>query len=235
MIKLFSQGKFIDTCEIAHLFTQGEKCSDIVHIVIDSVNNDVDISECTFTMRTLSAEDSMTETVLIKSHEADKILLSWKIPAAASAVAGPLRLELVGTKGDAVVVKFRMPPVFVRETLMGRNIPVPDVVEEKLSEMNRLIDGILNGTGQSDGGALEIAASRKSFFNNQNHDSLSERLYADFSECVTTAMFWVMLNSETDKLRNEWRSDINSAFGSAMYSLSELVDLPEEEHGGEAL
>lgn len=100
MIKLIAEGKFIDTKEIKHLLTQGEKNADMIQFVIGIGNDGVDISGCSFTLRTVASEGSMTETVLSKLVVDDNINLIWTVPDTATAIAGMLRMELIGVKNN---------------------------------------------------------------------------------------------------------------------------------------
>ncbi|MDE6019852.1 MAG: leucine-rich repeat protein [Ruminococcus sp.] len=136
---LTAQGKFIDTSPIESLFTQGEKYSDRIYFVLPPVNNDVDVSGCTFVMRTVASDSSMTETMLDVQYESEQILLTWNIPETVTAVAGMLQLELVGSRGSDVIIKYKMPAIFVKGAVMGGSLPVPDIIEEKLAQMNDIL------------------------------------------------------------------------------------------------
>ncbi len=136
---LTAQGKFIDTRQIERLFTQGEKYSDRIHFVLPSSNNDVDVSGCTFVMRTVASDGSMTETILDVQYESEQILLTWNVPETVTAVPGMLELELVGSRGTDIIIKYKMPAVFVKGAVMGGSLPAPDVIEEKLAQMNDIL------------------------------------------------------------------------------------------------
>lgn len=136
---LTAQGKFIDTRQIERLFTQGEKYSDRIHFVLPSINNDVDVSGCTFVMRTVASDGSMTETILDVQYESEQILLTWNVPETVTAVPGMLELELVGSRGTDIIIKYKMPAVFVKGAVMGGSLPTPDVIEEKLAQMNDIL------------------------------------------------------------------------------------------------
>lgn len=196
MIKLTAQGKFIDTKEMEHLFTQGEKCSDIIHLVLDAKNNDVDIKDCVFVLRTVASEGSMTETILPKTIMNEQILLMWKVPYTATAVPGMLRLELIGTKSEETIIKFKMPPIYVKDAVMGSNVPVPDVVDEKLLQMSEMIKNALdieNKLSGESGIFKEIIDARKGTLDIYNYDSLSQRLESEFNLCVQRS-FWKWLS-----------------------------------------
>ncbi|MGN0592504.1 MAG: hypothetical protein ACI4JQ_04610, partial [Ruminococcus sp.] len=139
MIQLTAQDKMIDTSPIERLFTEGEKYADRIHITLPQYNNDVDVSGCTFVMRTVAKDGSMTETVLQKQLTASQILLTWDVPETVTAVPGMLLLELVGTQESSTIIKYKMQAVFVKEAVMGEGLPSPDVMEEKLAQMNEIL------------------------------------------------------------------------------------------------
>lgn len=136
---LTAHEKFIDTKEIECLFTQGEKFSDRIHFVLPPVNNDVDVSGCAFAIRTVASDGGMTETVLDVQHEGEQILLTWNVPETVTAVPGMLQLELVGSRGTEVIIKYKMPAVYVKAAIMGDHLPSPDIIEEKLAQMNDIL------------------------------------------------------------------------------------------------
>ncbi|MDE6021819.1 MAG: hypothetical protein K2H01_12580 [Ruminococcus sp.] len=205
MIKLTAQDKFIDTKEIKYLLTQGEKNSDMIQFLLKTKNNDVDISECTFILRTVASEGSMSETALAKAVTGENIALLWKIPDTATAVAGMLRMELIGIKENTTIIKFKMPPVYVKEAVMGSNVPIPDIVDEKLAQMN----SILNQTTEIAGNLSvdtniiqEIENARKGVFSNYNYNTLGQRLAAELSSCVQTSALETYLNSVLMQAQN---------------------------------
>ncbi len=192
MIKLTAKGKFIDTREMEHLLTQGEKCSDIIYFVLDAKNNDVDITDCIFVLRTAASDGSMSETVLAKTAADEQIILMWNIPETATAVPGMLRLELIGTKSEETVIKFQMHPVYVKDAVMGYNIPVPDVVESKLLQMNELLEKakeIEDKFSEDSGIVQEVTDARKGIFDEYTYSTLSQRLSREFSLCVQRSFF----------------------------------------------
>lgn len=251
MIKLTAQGKFIDTNEMANLFTQGEKYSDLIHFVLAKKNNDVDISDCTFTIRTVAATGEMTEGLLTSYIEGDNIIAAWCPSEAVTAVPGMLSLELIGSKGSERIIKYKMPAIYVKEAVMGEGLPVPDVIEEKLAQMNETLAQAADiqkesETLQSTAAELqsrteelasqitvsseyvaEVTAARKSRKTTGTYSSLNERLNADFDECITDGQLYVVLGNEIRKAREEWTAAIEEALGTVESGLSEVVDLPE--------
>ena len=139
-MQLTAKGKFIDTADICGLFTQGEKYADRIHVLVDTVNNDVNVSDCTFVMRTVASDGSMTETLLQKQIQETQLSLLWDIPETVTAVPGPLQLELVGSRESVNIIKYKMPPIYIKEAVMGAGLPVPDVIDEKLARMNELME-----------------------------------------------------------------------------------------------
>lgn len=251
MIEITAQGKFIDTKEIAHLFTQGEKYSDFIYFILAGKNNDVDISDCTFILRSAAQNGEMTESILEKNFQEKSIKLSWRPSELVTAVPGMLRLELIASKGSECIVKYRMPAIFVKEAVMGTSLPVPDIIEEKLSlinetlsnavelqrnaeELNAQTESLKNRTEElaeqiniDSDFAAEVIASRRGTKTLETHSSLNERLEADFTECVTFNNLFVNLDNEFAKARKEWQTSIQEALGTAENSLSEVVDPPE--------
>lgn len=134
--------KFIDTTPIERLFTEGEKYSDIIKFSLPKINNDVDISDCIFVMRTVASTGEMMEYQLSSSTDEeneDRIIVSWYPDEYVSAVPGMLSLELICSKGSERIVKYKMPAIYVKAAVMGEGLPVPDVIEEKLALMNEVL------------------------------------------------------------------------------------------------
>lgn len=205
---LKAKGKFIDTSSIECLLTQGEKYSDKIHFVLPIINNDVDISGCIFALRTVASEGSMTETILTAEQRDDDLLLTWDVPETVTAVPGMLQMELVGSRGTDIIIKYKMPAVYVKAAIMGDHLPVPDVIDEKLAEMNTIlaqaeakineakmiaasVDSTLTMAGQAaEAKAVgdiisainnEITAARTSSISCEEYSNLQERLESDFS------------------------------------------------------
>ncbi len=188
MIILNSQGKHIDTRQIERLFTQGERFSDKIGILIDKVNNDVDVSGCTFIIRACACDGCMTETLLSKELQDEMLLLTWDVSEAVTAVPGKLCLELVGSQEENVIIKYKMPPISIKEAVMGMNIPVPDVADAKLALMNEILEEIsaVAEAVKEDGGVVqEIIDARTGSLLQRTFTSLAGRLSADFDLCIT--------------------------------------------------
>lgn len=136
---LTAKGKFIDTKPMERLLTQGEKYADKIHFVLPAINNDVNIVNCSFVIRTVASDGSMTETGLTAQRSIEQVLLTWDVPESVTAVAGMLQMELVGIKDSDIIIKYKMPAVFIKGAVMGDHLPPPDVIEEKLAQMNGML------------------------------------------------------------------------------------------------
>ena len=136
---LTAQGKFIDTKPMERLLTQGEKYADKIHFVLPAINNDVNIVNCSFVIRTVASDGSMTETGLTAQRNIEQVLLTWDVPESVTAVAGMLQMELVGIKDSDIIIKYKMPAIFIKGAVMGDHLPSPDVIEEKLAQMNGIL------------------------------------------------------------------------------------------------
>ncbi len=185
MTELNAQGKFIDTKPIKSLFTQGEHFADKIRITIPQVNNEINITDCTFTMRTVSFDGAMTETVLTKEILDDSLVLVWIVSRETTASAGVLYLQLIGSMDETVVIKYTMPPVIVGESVMGDNVPVPDVVDAKLTLMNELLEQFKASADGLGFAPTELSDARTGSIVKNTFSSLSNRLTADFNACIT--------------------------------------------------
>lgn len=200
MIILNAQGKFIETKQIEKLFTQGERFSDKIGFLINKINNDVDVSGCTFIIRTCAYDGCMTETLLSKEIQDEMLLLTWNVSEAVTAVPGKLCLELIGSQEENVIIKYKMPPVLIKEAVMGTNIPVPDVVDAKLALMNEILEEIsaVAEAVKEDGTVIqEIADARTGSILQRTFTSLAARLSADFDLCITQGELERALSSVT--------------------------------------
>lgn len=136
---LIAKNKFIDTKPMERLLTQGEKYADKIHFVLPAINNDVNIVNCSFAIRTVASDGSMTETGLTAQRNIEQVLLTWDVPESVTAVAGMLQMELVGSKGSDIIIKYKMPAIFIKGAVMGDHLPPPDIIEEKLAQMNGIL------------------------------------------------------------------------------------------------
>ena len=186
-MELKSQGKFICTRPIEKLLTQGEKYSDEINIYVDPVNNGVDVSGCTFVLRTVAPSGAMTETLLDKSISTEPatdgmIHLTWRINEYVTAEAGLLQLELIGTLDAAAIIKYKMPSIYVKAAVQGdeEHTPTPDILDQKLAEMNELLEEAKSASIQEVVDARTGCLSEPPY----TYDSLDQRLDAEMGMCV---------------------------------------------------
>lgn len=218
-MQLTAKGKFIDTADIRGLFTQGERYADRIHILVDTVNNDVNVSDCTFVMRTVASDGSMTETLLQKQEGETQLDLLWDIPDTVTAVPGLLQLELVGSREAVSIIKYKMPPIYIKEMVMGAGLPVPDVIEEKLARMNQLMEEMTEiSEGLSGTTVQEVLDARTSSISGTEFGSLSQRLTADFNTCVTqgeleSALGAAIIQANNTGVGRFWRDENGVAHG----------------------
>ena len=243
--------KFIDTSPIERLLTEGEKYSDVINFALPKLNNGIDISDCIFVMRTVAATGEMTEGLLTTYTEDSNIIAAWYPSEAVTAVPGMLSLELIGSKGAERIIKYKMPAIYVKEAVMGEGLPVPDVIEEKLALMNETLSKAselqkesetLHNESQdlqrrteelaeqivvSSEYVSEVTAARTASKTAGTYSTLSERLAADFDQCITDGQLYVVLENEIGKAREEWQADIANVLGTVENGLADVVDLPE--------
>lgn len=135
-----AHNKYIDTACLSGLFTQGEKYSDKIYFSVDRVNNDVDLTDCTFTLRAVNENGNMTDSALYKSVQESDILLTWEVSEYITACAGALHLEIIGIKGESIIIKYKMKPINIRNSILGEGLPEPDMIEKKLIEMQEILN-----------------------------------------------------------------------------------------------
>lgn len=135
-----AHNKYIDTACLSGLFTQGEKYSDKIYFSVDRVNNDVDLTDCKFTLRAVNENGNMTDSTLDKSVQESNILLTWEVSEYITARAGALHLEIIGIKGESIIIKYKMKPITIRNSILGEGLPEPDVIEKKLIEMQEILN-----------------------------------------------------------------------------------------------
>lgn len=119
----------------------------------------------------------------------------------------------------------------VLRSLSDETTPVP-VVEDTESAVSRINDAYqhaIEGIRQLDGYEVvaEIAEARKGSKTAGTYSTLSERLAADFDECITGGQLYVVVGNEIGKAREEWQADIANALGTVENGLADVVDLPE--------
>ncbi len=205
MTELTAQGKFIDTASIKTLLTQGERYADKIRITLSTINNETDISGCTFTMRTVAFDGSMTEAILTKEVAEGFVNLIWIPDEQTTAVAGVLFPELIGSVTDQIIIKYKMPPIYIKEAVMGSNVPAPDIVEAKLAQMNAILERAeeLYGQFDNDTGVIqEVINARTPTIFNGSCTSLTDRLNKDFALCITQSGLESALRNVTTAYTN---------------------------------
>lgn len=119
----------------------------------------------------------------------------------------------------------------VLRSLSDETTPIPAVedTESALSRINDAYQHAIEGIRQLDGYEVvaEIAEARTAAKTAGTYGSLSERLAADFDDCITDGQLYVVLGNEIGKARKEWQEAIENALGTVETNLSELVNLPD--------
>ena len=137
---IYANGKNIPTYSFANLFTQGEQYADKLYFVVDRFYNDIDLYDCSFLITGLTENDWQADSTLEKEPLGDKIRLTWTVSPNFTANSGMLKLciraALTPEYGAAVILKYTMPPVFVRPALNGQNGPLPESGEQAVSQIN---------------------------------------------------------------------------------------------------
>ncbi len=204
-MELKSNGKFICTRPIESLFTQGEKNADIIDFIIPKINNGVDLSDCEFMIAGVNIQQVYVTAMLAKSIEDSSIRLSWTVSEQFTAVSGMLMLEIRGTKGNDVIVRYSLPAVYVKEQLEGDTIAVEGTAIDDLIQQiqtalsaansaNETAEKLLQQIGDTqeslqkyDGTANEVEAARECCVSPNEgtvSGTLKERLAADFSSIL---------------------------------------------------
>ena len=96
----------------------------------------------------MNEKNEVAEQVLSVSDDVSFLELEWNVASMFMSVAGKLNLEiqaLISSGGQlAYVLKYILPPVYVRESLNGENTPLPDVKEQVIGEINSAVSDGLN-------------------------------------------------------------------------------------------
>ncbi len=172
-MELTAQGKNIPTYPIGNLFIQGECFADTIYITVDRYYDRWDLSECTFSIKgETESGEVITSALLFKPMET-KLRVIWQVSNLFVQNAGRLMLELKASNvvnGTVkCVVKYDMPPVFVKPALEGTNEVLPDTSEQIIAEINEAAaDGL-----------AEIQAEIDAF----DLDSVNQRLDNMDAEC----------------------------------------------------
>ena len=93
---LTANQKYIDTANIKHLLSAGEKNADKIQIAVDRYYHQTDLSDCLFTLRAVNSGGGLVMQNLEKEVTESQIILTWTITEDFTAVSGQLLPEIVG-------------------------------------------------------------------------------------------------------------------------------------------
>lgn len=164
-MELTAKGKNIPTYPIGNLFIQGECFADTIYIMVDRYYDRWDLSECSFSIKgETESGEVITSALLFKPME-KKLRVIWQVSDLFVKNTGRLLLELKASKvvnGTVkCVVKYDMPPVFVKPTLEGTNEVLPDTSEQIVAEVNKAAaDGLAEIRAEIDAFDLESVNQR---------------------------------------------------------------------------
>lgn len=136
---LTANQKYIDTANIKHLLSAGEKNADKIQIAIDRYYHQTDLSDCLFTLRAVNSGGGLVMQNLEKEVTESQIILTWTITEDFTAVSGELLPEIVGQKDDTVVIKYEMTPMVVRNSILEQYHGGIDAIDKALREMQSIL------------------------------------------------------------------------------------------------
>ena len=136
---LTANQKYIDTANIKHLLSAGEKNADKIQIAVDRYYHQTDLSDCLFTLRAVNSGGGLVMQNLDKEVTESQIILTWTITEDFTAVSGELLPEIVGQKDDTVVIKYKMTPMVVRNSILEQYNGGIDAIDKALREMQSIL------------------------------------------------------------------------------------------------
>lgn len=136
---LTANQKYIDTANIKHLLSAGEKNADKIQIAVDRYYHQTDLSDCLFTLRAVNSGGGLVMQNLEKEVTESQIILTWTITEDFTAVSGELLPEIVGQKDDTVVIKYEMTPMVVRNSILEQYKGGIDAIDKALREMQSIL------------------------------------------------------------------------------------------------
>ena len=136
---LTANHKYIDTANIKHLLSAGEKNADKIQIAVDRYYHQTDLSDCLFTLRAVNSGGGLVMQNLEKEVTESQIILTWTITEDFTAVSGELLPEIVGQKDDTVVIKYEMTPMIVRNSILEQYNGGIDAIDKALREMQSIL------------------------------------------------------------------------------------------------
>ena len=199
-MKIYAEGKFINSFPLSFFLTQGEQNADLIEFVVPRSYEEQDLSDCTFVLTAVNAAGTQLEAVLTKGIGADSIILTWKINGYFTAVPGLLDLGLRAVRegetvaaGEydetAVVLKYVLSPVFVRAAVSGtEGLPTPDLIAQSLDQLAILLEDALDAIAQE---ASELGLT-----------ALSERLDDLEADSAAQTDVIALTQAEYDALEN---------------------------------
>lgn len=136
-MNIYANGKNIQSYPFSSLFVQGERLADTIFFYVARQYEGNDLSACSFMIRGLNENNEEAIQPLIPSDSGDYICLEWKVTDYFTAVSGKLELEIRAVKEKnnetQLLVKYTMPPVFVKSSPTGENTPLPDTTEQSIN------------------------------------------------------------------------------------------------------
>ena len=136
---LTANQKYIDTANIKHLLSAGEKNADKIQIAVDRYYHQTDLSDCLFTLRAVNSGGGLVMQNLEKETTENQIILTWVVDESFTAVSGQLLPEIVGQKDDTVVIKYEMTPMVVRNSILEQYNGGIDAIDKALREMQSIL------------------------------------------------------------------------------------------------
>ena len=136
---LTANQKYIDTANIKHLLSAGERNADKIQIAVDRYYHQTDLSDCLFTLRAVNSGGGLVMQNLEKEVTESQIILTWTITEDFTAVSGELLPEIVGQKDDTVVIKYEMTPMVVRNSILEQYHGGIDAIDKALREMQSIL------------------------------------------------------------------------------------------------
>lgn len=120
---------------LRNIIRQGEALADNVVIEMPKQREGIDLTTLGWEIRAASEKDTLTIVPAEKNETGENLIVSFKVTADLTAVAGALELSLVGINADgSIIVKFiGDKPIFVKEALNGNYSPAPDALESALA------------------------------------------------------------------------------------------------------
>ena len=136
---LTANQKYIDTANIKHLLSAGEKNADKIQIAVDRYYHQMDLSACLFTLRAVNSGGGLVMQNLEKEVTENQIILTWVVDESFTAVSGELLPEIVGQQDDTVVIKYEMTPMVVRNSILEQYHGGIDAIDKALQDMQSIL------------------------------------------------------------------------------------------------